>query len=141
MNISNRFVDLDLNLIWPERVKGRYVYCYSLINNLSSPTLYPHTKTNIQKVEMVQRRAARFTLNRHWNTSSVGEMLHLDKPTLEVKRQHTNLTSSECIPSDSIAEEPVKKAATNLLTAIAELATMAPYMAMFDDPEMTLARK
>ena len=53
----------------------------------------PHTKTNIQKVEMVQRRAARFTLNRHRNTSSVGEMLqHLDWPTLEVRRQHTRLT-------------------------------------------------
>ena len=34
----------------------------------------PHTKKSISKIEMVQRRAARFTLNRHHNTSGVEEM-------------------------------------------------------------------
>jgi len=38
-----------------------------------------------------------------------------------------------------MAEEPVKKAATNLLTAIAELAAIAPYMAIFDDPAISFA--
>jgi hypothetical protein len=38
-----------------------------------------------------------------------------------------------------MAEEPVKKEATNLLTAIAELAAIAPYMAILDDPAMPFA--
>ena len=36
----------------------------------------PHTLTNIDQVEMVQRRAARWTLNRYHNTSSVSGMLY-----------------------------------------------------------------
>ena len=35
----------------------------------------PHAQTNIQKLEMVQRRAARYVLSRHCNTSSVSDML------------------------------------------------------------------
>jgi hypothetical protein len=53
----------------------------------------PHTKTNIHKVEMIQRRAARYTMNRHRNTSSVGQMLqHLKWPTLESRRSNSRLT-------------------------------------------------
>ncbi len=37
----------------------------------------PYTKQNIEKIEMVQRRAARFTLNRFHNTSSVTNMVEL----------------------------------------------------------------
>ena len=36
----------------------------------------PHTQRNIQKLEMVQRRAARYVINRHRNRSSVSDMLH-----------------------------------------------------------------
>lgn len=35
----------------------------------------PYTKTNIDKLEMVQRRAARFALNRYHNTSSASDVL------------------------------------------------------------------
>jgi len=38
-----------------------------------------------------------------------------------------------------MVEEPVKKAATNLLTAIAELAAIAPYMAILDEPAISFA--
>ncbi len=42
---------------------------------------------------MVQRRAARYTLNRFWNTSSVSEMLtHLNWISLETRHQHARLT-------------------------------------------------
>ena len=52
----------------------------------------PHTKGNIYKIEMVQRRAARYVLHRYHNRSSVGEMLqHLNWPLLEVRRQHQRL--------------------------------------------------
>ncbi len=53
----------------------------------------PYTKANIKKLEIVQRRAARYTLNRFWNTSSVCEMLtHLNWTSLEKRCQHTRLT-------------------------------------------------
>ena len=52
----------------------------------------PYTKTNINKVEMVQRRAARWTLNRYHNTSSVTDMLsHLEWPTLTKRREEARL--------------------------------------------------
>ena len=52
----------------------------------------PHTKGNIHKIEMVQRRAARCVLHRYHNRSSVSEMLqHLNWPLLEVRRQHQRL--------------------------------------------------
>ena len=36
----------------------------------------PHTQDNINKIEMVQRRAARFVKRQQARTSSVTEMLH-----------------------------------------------------------------
>jgi hypothetical protein len=59
----------------------------------SSSVWDPHTKTNIDKIEMVQRRAARFALNRYRNLSSVGEMLSiLNWPTLASRRRNARLT-------------------------------------------------
>ncbi len=53
----------------------------------------PNTKANIKKLKMVQRRAARYTLNQFQNTSSVDEMLtHLNWTSLETRRQHARLT-------------------------------------------------
>ena len=47
----------------------------------------PHTKEYIQKIEMVQHRAARYVTNRYHNTSSVTSMLdHLEWETLESRR-------------------------------------------------------
>ena len=44
----------------------------------------PHLKSDINKIEMVQRRAARYLTNRQRNTSSVGDMLqHLKWHSLE----------------------------------------------------------
>jgi hypothetical protein len=52
----------------------------------------PYTKDNIRKVEMVQRRAARFTLNRYRNRSSVSDMIEeLGWQSLEVRREHQRL--------------------------------------------------
>eukprot|EP00745_Piridium_sociabile_P045807 TRINITY_DN9988_c0_g1_i5.p1 TRINITY_DN9988_c0_g1~~TRINITY_DN9988_c0_g1_i5.p1 ORF type:complete len:555 (+),score=115.26 TRINITY_DN9988_c0_g1_i5:397-2061(+) len=53
----------------------------------------PGTKKEITKLEKVQRRAARFTLHRYHNTSSVDEMLHhLQWPTLEDRRKKARLS-------------------------------------------------
>ena len=52
----------------------------------------PHTKEYIQKIEMVQRRAARYLTNRYHNTSSVTSLLdHLEWETLESRRTKNQL--------------------------------------------------
>ena len=53
----------------------------------------PHTKDAINKIEMVQRRAARYVTNRYRNTSSVTSMLgDLEWDTLEIRRKKIRLT-------------------------------------------------
>ena len=53
----------------------------------------PHTQIAKQKLEAVQRRAARYVTRRYHNTSSVTNMLrHLEWQTLEQRRIATNLT-------------------------------------------------
>ena len=52
----------------------------------------PHTKDNIHKLDMVQRRAARYVCNRWHNTSSVSEMLGgLGWDSLAVRRENARL--------------------------------------------------
>ena len=52
----------------------------------------PYTQGNIYKLEMVQRRAARFVLGRYNNTSSVGDMLlELGWTSLQTRRQTLRL--------------------------------------------------
>jgi hypothetical protein len=57
----------------------------------------PHTKSNISKLEMAQRRAARYTCNRFHNTSSVTNMLtELKWPQLQLsKQEHTSNSSTK----------------------------------------------
>ena len=53
----------------------------------------PSTNKCIHQLEMVQRRAARFTLNRYHNTSSVESMLEeLEWPSLKQRREDFRLT-------------------------------------------------
>lgn len=52
----------------------------------------PHTKSQTQQLEMVQRRAARYTCNRFHNTSSVSDMTHqLKWPELTHRRARTRI--------------------------------------------------
>jgi hypothetical protein len=52
----------------------------------------PHTNENINSLERVQRRAARYTCNRHHNTNSVSEMLNtMNWQTLQERRLRTRL--------------------------------------------------
>ena len=49
----------------------------------------PHCQRDIQHIEAIQRRAARFTMNRYGRYENVTNMLHqLDWPTLYVRRNH-----------------------------------------------------
>jgi hypothetical protein len=52
----------------------------------------PYIQKNIDKVEMVQQRAARWALNRYHNTSSVTDMLQsLSWPILQQRRSEARL--------------------------------------------------
>ena len=66
-------------------VRPHLEYCCTIWN--------PNTKELKHRVEMVQRRAARFTTRRYRNTSSVSEMReHLNWETLESRRTKSSLT-------------------------------------------------
>ena len=66
-------------------VRPRIEYCASVWD--------PHTQSAIQKIEMVQRRAARYVLRRYHNTSSVSDMLEqVQWPTLAQRRCCLRLT-------------------------------------------------
>ena len=70
----------------------------------------PYSQKNIAKIEAVQRRAARFVLNRFRNTSSVNNMLEaLGWPTLEQRRQTCRLLMLYKIQS-GLAHCPTLKA-------------------------------
>ena len=54
----------------------------------------PYTKKNVDRIEMIQHRAARYVLNRYNNTSSVTNMLtNLKWQTLEQRRKAQRLTN------------------------------------------------
>ena len=67
---------------------------YSMVRALleyCSTVWSPHTKEYIQKIEMVQCRAARYVTNRYHNTSSVTMLDHLEWETLESRRTKNQL--------------------------------------------------
>ena len=54
----------------------------------------PYHKNQVHSIEMVQRRTARWVLNRYHNTSSVTDMLqHLGWQTLQQRRQNARLVN------------------------------------------------
>jgi hypothetical protein len=79
---------------------------FSLVRPLveySSTVWDPFTKADIKQIEQVQRRAARYVLNRPHHTSSVGTMLEqLDWPTLEERRRRSRLNMMYKIQNDLV---------------------------------------
>ncbi|XP_072165126.1 uncharacterized protein [Diadema setosum] len=91
----------------------------------------PSTKNLIHQVEMVQRRAARFTLNRYHNTSSVTRMLQeLDWTTLEQRRENDRLIMMYKIHNNLTplsAQDYIIKQATQLTRASQPHSYQVPY--------------
>ena len=76
-------------------VRPTLEYC-SIIRN-------PYQKDQIYKLEMVQRRAARYTTNRYHNKSSASDMLdHLKWEPLESRRTKAQLTMMYKIVNDLV---------------------------------------
>ena len=64
----------------------------------------PYTKSETKLIEAVQRRAARYVLNQHHSTSSVGSKLtQLNWPTLECRRQRSRLNMFYKIQNNLVA--------------------------------------
>ena len=74
----------------------------------ASPLWDPYTRENIKQLEMVQRRAARYVLNRYGNRSSVDQMLETLKwPSLETRRKIMRLcTFYKAIKKDGRNAKP-----------------------------------
>ena len=63
----------------------------------------PYPKDQVNKVEMVQRRTARFTLTRYRNTSTVSSMFeHLQWESLESRRCKIQLTFFHKVDQDLV---------------------------------------
>ena len=68
----------------------------------------PHTRTQINQIEKVQRRAARYVTNRYHNTSSVTDMLqNLNWPSLEIRRTRVRLIMFYKIMHHVVAIHPL----------------------------------
>jgi hypothetical protein len=82
----------NINISSPTIKATAYKALVRPILEYSATVWDPHTQKNIDKVEMVQRRAARWALNRYHNTSSVTDMLQsLSWPILQLRRSEARL--------------------------------------------------
>ena len=70
------FLRINLNIGSVSIKQQAYFTLVRPLVEYASTVWDPHTQRNIQKLEMVQRRAASYVTNRHRNRSSVGDMLH-----------------------------------------------------------------
>ena len=95
-------------------VRPSLEYCSTVWN--------PHNDTEVRKIEMVQRRAARYVTGRHHNTSSVTSMLqHLQWETLESRRTKAQVAMLYKIinglvdirPEDHITRAPTRPRSPN----------------------------
>ncbi|XP_071477587.1 uncharacterized protein [Diadema antillarum] len=74
-NHTLAFLRRNLHLNSPKLKTTAYRTLVRPLVEYASSVWDPSTARNISKIEMIQRRAARYTLNRYRNTSSVSSML------------------------------------------------------------------
>jgi hypothetical protein len=87
------------SIAYKSMVRSNLVYCSSI--------WVPHTKQHIDKIERVQRRAARYVTKRYHNTSSVTSMLnHLNWNTLENRRNINRVSMLYKITHNLVAIDP-----------------------------------
>ena len=92
-NQSLGFLRRNLRINSPELKSIAYKSLVRPTVEYASTVWDPYTKHNRDRLEMVQRRAARYVLHRYERTASVKEMLEqLDWETLELRRRKARLT-------------------------------------------------
>ncbi len=77
----------------PKKIKSKAYLTYVRPQLEYCSTVWdPHTKENIKKIDKIQNRAARFTMNNYQQKASVSEMVkELKWPKLQIRREHFNL--------------------------------------------------
>ena len=97
-NINTRSQKIR-SMAYKTLVRPRLEYCASVWD--------PHTQCAVQRLEMVQRRAARCVMRRYHNTSSVTHMLdHLQWPLLSQRRSCLRLVFLFKIVNQLVAIPP-----------------------------------
>ena len=92
-NQSLGFLRRNLRINSPELKSIAYKSLVRPTVEYASTVWHPYTKHNRDRLEMVQRRAARYVLHRYERNASVKEMLEqLDWETLELRRKKARLT-------------------------------------------------
>ena len=100
-NQSLGFLRRNLRINSPNLKSLAYKTLVRPLLEYSSAAWDPYTKENVKKLEMVQRRAARYVLNRFNYLSSVDEMLQeLQWNTLEERRKKDRLVMFYKIHND-----------------------------------------
>ena len=91
-NRTLAFLRRNLRIKSPKLKTMAYFTLVRPIIEYAAPVWDPYTQRNIYKIEMVQRRAARFVCGRYHNTSSVSEMLQdFEWPSLQQRREMLRL--------------------------------------------------
>ena len=92
-NKTLSFVRRNLKISSPKIKAQAYFSLVRPLLEYASPVWDPYTQENINKIEMVQRRAARYATNNYDRTSSVTEMIDtLNWRTLEQRRADSRLS-------------------------------------------------
>ena len=108
-NKANRtigFLKRNLNISATSVKENAYKALVRPLVEYASPVWDPYHQKDIDKLEMVQRRGARYVTNRHGNRSSVNDMLqHLEWRSLEWRRKDARLALFYKIENDKVAIE------------------------------------
>jgi hypothetical protein len=106
-NKANRtigFLKRNLNIGSTTVKQNAYTTLVRALVEYASPVWDPYHQTEIDRIEMVKRRAARYATNSHNNRSSVNQMLeHLEWKSLEQRRNVAGLTMMYKITNEKIA--------------------------------------
>ena len=106
-NKANRtlgFLKRNLNISATSVKVNAYKSLVRPLVEYASPVWDPYHKSEIDRLEMVQRRGARYVTNRHGNRSSVSNMLqHLNWNSLENRRKEARLALFYKIEHDKVA--------------------------------------
>ena len=103
-NKTLNFIRRNLQISSPKPKTTAYTTLVRPLLEFAPSVWDPYVQKDIKKVEMVQRRAARYVTNWYHNTSSVTDMLnHLQWTSLETRRQHQRLVMLYKIHHDIVA--------------------------------------